>query len=355
MTYEIKRFPEDFAVEEITPDKKILKIDGKYSFDEKSSGDQLICILKKTNWDTNLALRELARRLYVSRKRIGFAGTKDKRAATVQRISLWKIKPNIQDMHIKDMEIIPLCYSDSRIELGDLWGNRFTIKVYTKKKVDKKKLKKIPNFFGVQRFGDSRPLTHLVGKEILHGNLEKAVKLYLAKVFPKESPQAKEARKQLAKGWNYAGALQYFPYSLSFERTMIAHLAQYQNDYAGALRKLPKFLKIMFVHAYQSYIFNEFLKEVIKKKLGYETGPLFGTQTKPGNGLEEKILKKEKIAPADFFVCSMPEMSSQGERRKLWIEMKDFEILEKGKDYITIRFSLPKGCYATTVIDWIFG
>jgi len=350
MTYEIKREPEDFIVEEITPDKKVLEIDKKYKF-KKSEGDQLICVLQKRNWDTNLAISEIAKRLFVSRKRIGFAGTKDKKAITTQRISLWKIK-NIERLSIKDMKLTPLEYSDKRVELGDLWGNRFTIKVYTKKKL--KRMKKIPNFFGLQRFGETRPLTHLVGREIVRGNFEGAVKTYLTKVFPNESKEAKEARRKLAKDWNYAEALKYFPYGLRFERTLLGHLANNENDYIGALRRLPKFLKIMFVHAYQSYIFNEFLKEVIKKKAKYSKGQLFGYESKIENEIERKILGKEKIEPKDFFIRSMPEMSSKGEKRELFINLKDFKVVERGKGYYVVRFSLPKGCYATTVIDQLF-
>ena len=350
MAYEIKREPEDFIVEEITPEKKILEIDESHKFKE-GDGEQLVCVLQKRNWDNNLALREIAKRLFVSRSRIGFAGTKDKRAITTQRISLWKIK-NADRLFIKDIKLVPLKYSDKRIELGDLWGNRFTIKVYTKKKI--RKLKTVPNFFGVQRFGEVRPLTHLVGKEIVWGDFEGAVKMYLAKVFPAELKEAKDARRKLAKDWDYAKALAYFPMGLRFERTMIGHLAESENDYIGALRKLPKFLKIMFVHAYQAYLFNEFLKEVVKKKGKHKTGQLFGYESKVENELERRILKKEKVEPKDFFIRSMPEMSSRGEKRELFIELKDFKVIEKGRGYYVVRFSLPKGCYATTVIDQLF-
>lgn len=354
MDYEIKKEPKDFIVEEITPENEVLEINKKYKFDEKSEGDQLICILKKENWDTNLAIKEIAKRLHVSRKRVGFAGTKDKRAITTQRISLWRIKENINELRIKDIEIFPLKFSDERIELGDLKGNRFTIKVYTKKKL-KRIPKKIPNYFGVQRFGDVRSVTHLVGKEIIEGDFEKAVKIYLTEVFPKEYEDAQKARKKLAKDWDYEEALTYFPMNLKFERTLLGHLANSPNDYIGALRKLPKFLKIMFVHSYQSYLFNKFLKETIKKKRKYETGSLYGYESKLENKLEESVLKKEGLKLGDFFVKQMPEASSRGTRRSLYIELKDFETLKQGKEYATVRFSLPKGCYATTVIDYLFG
>jgi tRNA pseudouridine13 synthase len=351
--YEIKKEPKDFLVEEITPDKDVLEKGKKYKL-QKSSGDQLVCVLEKENWDTNLVIRGIAKRLYVSQKRVGFAGTKDKRAITTQRISLWKIKENVADLRMHGVSIKPLYYSDKRVELGDLWGNRFTIKIYTDKKLGRIP-KKIPNLFGEQRFGAGRKITHLVGKEILKEDLETAVKMYLGQSSSKESPETREARERLAKDWDFKEALEYFPNNLRFERSLLGHLSQYPNDYVGALRKLPKFLKIMFVHAYQAHLFNMFVKECIKKKRKFKTGPLYGFESKMENQLERNILKKEKTKLSDFHVRSMPEMSSKGSRRPVYVGLKDFKILKKTKSYYTIRFSLPKGCYATTVIDYLFG
>lgn len=352
--YEIKREAKDFLVEEITPDEEVLKFDKKYKFDKKSSGDQLICVLEKENWDTNLAIKTIAQRLHTSPKRIGFAGTKDKRALTTQRISMWKIKENVSELKIHGMTLKPLEYSNKRIELGDLWGNRFTIKIHTDKKLGKIP-KKIPNLFGSQRFGSGRSITHLVGKEVLKGNIEKAVKMYLTASSPEENEDTRSARERLAKDWDYKEALNYFPYGMRFERTLLGHLSQYPNDYVGALRRLPKFLKIMFTHAYQSHLFNEFVKECIKKKRKFQTGPLFGFESKLDNTLEKAILKKEKMKLSDFHVKSMPEMSSRGDRRPVYVELKDFDVKKKGKGFIVVSFSLPKGCYATTVIDYLFG
>lgn len=355
LTYEIKRAAQDFIVEEITPDKKVLELEKTYKFDEKSSGNQLICVLEKNNWDTHLAIRKIAERLHVSRSRIGFAGMKDKRAITTQRVSLWNIKPNVTDfLKIRDIIIKPLYYSEKRIELGDLWGNRFTIRVFTRKKLGKVP-KKIPNFFGEQRFGGGgRQITHLVGREIVREDLEKAVKIYLTQTTPSEREETQKARRKLSRSKDYKAALTYFPFHLKFERTLIAHLAEHPNDYAGALRALPKFLKIMFVHAYQAQLFNEFLEQAIKKKLKYKTGPLFGYETPPKNALEEAVLKKQKLAPNAFKISCLPEASSRGERRNLWVELKGFKIAAKEKGAYVVRFSLPKGSYATTAIDTIF-
>lgn len=352
--YEIKRTPEDFAVEEITPEGKVLPIGTKRRKRIPGSGDQLICALEKNNWDTLFAVREIAERLHVSPKRIGFAGTKDKRALTAQRISLWKIRErDVENLRIKDIRIVPLRYSGKRVEMGDLWGNRFTIKVYTDGKP--KRLKEVPNFFGEQRFGTLREITHLVGKEIINGDLEKAVKIYLGFSAPSEREETRLARERLSADWDCKEALSYFPPYLRHERTLLGHLSTHMNDYAGALRKLPRSLRLMFIHAYQAYLFNRFLERVVEKKLKYTEGPLYGYELKPKNALEKAILKEEGLEPKDFLIKSIPELSHKGMRRELFVPLKGFRMVRKGKDFITVRFSLPKGAYATSALRAIFG
>jgi len=67
----IKTKPSDFFVREIT------------NREEQEEGKYLIAELTKENWDTHNVIREISRRLRVSRNRIGFAGTKDKFALLV--------------------------------------------------------------------------------------------------------------------------------------------------------------------------------------------------------------------------------------------------------------------------------
>lgn len=354
LMYEIKRIPEDFVVEEITPENEILEIGKKYIFDENSKGDQLICILERNNWDNQLVMKKISSHLGVSVKRIGYAGTKDKRALTSQRISLWGIeKEKVDRVKIKDVEIKPLYYSNKRIELGDLKGNHFRIKVYADKMKKVKKKMNIPNFFGEQRFGKTRPITHLVGEKLINNDVESAVKIYLTKIFDAEADDAKQARKRLSEDYDYKKALEYFPLHLKFERTLIGHLAEYPKDYAGAMRKLPKNLLIMFSHAYQGHLFNKYLELVIKKKKKFKTGPLLGFESVPENKFEEEFIKNNKIDLGIFRVRQMPESSSRGMRRELYITPENLKV-EKKEDYFIVDFSLPKGSYATTVIDYLF-
>ena len=173
----LKASAQDFIVKEISnrpPEKK----DGRFTIADVTS----------TNWETNRLVRLLARSLYISRERIGFAGTKDKRAVTTQLMSFECPKENLDRVDFKDLEFSNVYTSNRGIKIGDLIGNEFeiTVRDFT---ADMKEIPDIisetadairktggfPNYFGVQRFGVSRPITHLVGEAIVRGDLKKAV------------------------------------------------------------------------------------------------------------------------------------------------------------------------------------
>ena len=79
----ISTIPQDFNVEEISKYPKE-KLDGRYSIAEVSA----------INWETNHLIKELSNRLHISRKRITFAGTKDKRSKSKRLMSFFKINYN---------------------------------------------------------------------------------------------------------------------------------------------------------------------------------------------------------------------------------------------------------------------
>ncbi len=364
----IKKIPEDFVVEEICPDGKVLAVNDESKIDESEKKEYVHFTLLKYNWDTMRALKEISKRVRVSRKRLGFAGTKDKRAITTQRVSVWKVPiEELIKVQIKDIGIRNPVYADDRINLGDLWGNRFTMTIReiplseneiheqlneTVQQLDGK----IPSFFGLQRFGIQRPITHLVGKEILRKNFKEAVMIYLAKTFPEEGEEAGKARKFLSETGDFREAINLFPKYLGYERMMMDSLIHTPTDFIGALRKLPKKLRWMFVHAYQAYIFNRALSSYLMEGKEIDKLPLVGYESEIDE-ITEKIMEEEEIKKEEFLVKEMPEMSSKGEYRQTFIEFKDFEISKIEKDELSetgnkavIKFSLSKGNYATVLL-----
>ncbi len=346
---------EDFFVEEVV---------GSNLDNLDIEGDFIIALIEKYNIDTIEAVRRIAKFLNISQKRISFSGNKDKRAVARQYISIFGNKDvenklrNIEK--IGNIKIIKIFRSSFGINLGSAIGNKFKIIVRHAKNLEniekileELKNKGIPNYFGYQRFGTIRPNTHLVGREIVKGNFKRAVMIYLAEPFEKEKEDAKIARKFLQETMNYKKALKIFPKRLKYEIIMLEHLSKYPRDYIGAFRRLPKTLMKLFVHAYQSYLFNRVLSRIIKKE-GYVYGKfvnIFGYETKKEelNDYEKEILEEEGIDLNSFKIKSFPEVSSRGLKREAFIETDiKYEIIDNNT--VKFEFFLKKGCYATTVL-----
>lgn len=352
---------------------------------QKESGKEYLHLdLEKINKDLHDALRHIARSLHCSRNRISYAGIKDKRAITCQRISIWN--PNVEllrEFRAKGIVLRNAVWSDRKIDLGDLKGNRFTVTIrniaLSKEEIEKrvkecfKELKKgIANYFGEQRFGGIRNISHLVGKEIIKENYENAVMLYLSSVAPEEEPETKKARELAAKR-KFREALQTFPAKYRYEKAMLHHLIENEGDFIGALRKLPRKILFLFTHAYQACLFNELINKRVEHGIGLEAvenepvednvplGLLPGYDSKFSAGrigqLERELLKEQNITFADFKVKKLKECSSAGSRRKIVMKPQNLKILQIGNDeffagkkFCKIRFELDKGCYATVLL-----
>ncbi len=354
----IKVIPEDFLVEEITTDGRILKVNKNSEKNEidQIRGEYIHFTLQKRNWDTIRAIREISKRLRISYKRFGYAGMKDKNAITTQRVSVRN--GSIEDLmrvKIKDISMKNFEYADEGINLGDLKGNRFTVTIRDSS-LDENQIEErinsiirelrigIPNFFGIQRFGAIRPITHLVGKEILNGNPEKAVMIYLTEVFENEDEESKRARKFLRENRNFREAIKLFPKYLGYENAMLNFLVKNPTNFSGALRKLPKKLRLMFVHAYQSYLFNKALSEYIRRNIVVERLPLVGYETEIDEVTSE-ILEKEGISKEDF--ARVKDLASKGRYRECFTQVNDFRIIKIEDGIVVVQFSLSKGSYAT--------
>jgi tRNA pseudouridine13 synthase len=113
----IKAAPEDFVVEEIPAELPVV-----------AAGRFLVVRVTVRNWETHRLVRQLARTLGISRNRINFAGTKDKRAVTTQRMTFEGLdEDDLEALHLKDVDLEVLHRTSRRLALGDLVGNRFRI------------------------------------------------------------------------------------------------------------------------------------------------------------------------------------------------------------------------------------
>ena len=115
----LRTSPEDFIVNEI------------FLYPKKvENGCSIIAEASAKNWETHRLVRELSKRLRISQKRIGFAGTKDKRACSTQLMSFYNVsEDDLSSVKLKDVSIKIMYRSDKSIKIGSLLGNRFEITV----------------------------------------------------------------------------------------------------------------------------------------------------------------------------------------------------------------------------------
>jgi tRNA pseudouridine13 synthase len=371
----LKASPEHFVVEEIASDGTVLeagkRVELKLKTENTADAKFTHFVLQKRSWDTHGALRAIGRQLGCGIKRFSYAGMKDRQALTTQLCGVYGFTPErVMGVRVKDIEILGAWGAADKVRMGELAGNRFTVVVEGVEENAAERVGEIcsslnlrvPNYFGEQRFG-MRGNSQKVGECILRADFEGAVNEYLTGEGEKseeENPEARGARRKLAEEKKFAEALKYFPLHLKYERMMLEHLARTPTDFAGALRRLPRGIMLLFVHAFQSHIFNRVLSERIlagevnAKTPLEETGNLVGADTVPTER-ERKVLEELRIEPENFRLKHMPELGSKGTERQLLAELRDFsfEGLERkegeGKAG-RFRFTLGPGSYATAVL-----
>ncbi|MCD6127238.1 MAG: tRNA pseudouridine(13) synthase TruD [Methanomicrobia archaeon] len=355
----IKLFPEDFFVEEVIEIKH-------------KKNDCLVFTLEKRNENTIDAIKKIAGVLGVPIKNFGYAGLKDKNAVTRQKVSVKGVKKEELEIELKNIKIMDIERGD-RIRIGDHLGNKFRIVVREVGEIKEIK-KEFPNFFGEQRFGGNER----IGRNIIKEKYEDAVKEILKKEGMEEEIENEEFEKIFER------------YPDTYEKKVLRSLIR-KKDYLKALRSLPSDILTLYIHSYQSFIFNELLKKRLerlelgeieegdiisteifgkkayvkvnssniteaKKKRYSPVLPIVGYKTRVyGNTKEDlgSILEREEIDPGDFKIKSIPFLSSRGTYREIIGKCENLEWKLKDRNLIC-KFFLPKGEYATVFMEQIF-
>jgi len=392
---QIRTKNEDFYVEEIPETCPSGEGPNTWLWIEKNSRTTLDVVL------------DIARELKINRKQMGFAGMKDKKAVTRQWICISNKTPEeLQGLEEKlhNVKIINITPNQKKLRMGQLVGNKFRLMVRDVKDpeaaaqeaqeiLNQLKERGVLNYYGYQRFGKDRPNTHLVGKALIKGGVKEAVDRYIGHPYDTEPKHIQVARRFYDEG-ELEESLEAMPSGMRYEKMMLRALIKEMKkkgeltdkSYILALRSIPKPLSRMFVHAYQSYLFNravsersklgidqyvkgdilidneehlihEFSEEEIdsqiKKFEAHPSAPLYGSKVPLAGGklgeMEQKILDEENLKLEDFTVPQMPKLGSHGIRRAMRFKIWDV-VAEATEEGVLLSFSIPKGCYATAVL-----
>jgi tRNA(Glu) U13 pseudouridine synthase TruD len=290
-------YPNDFIVEEIPAEK--INFHGKHA----------IFLLIKRNRTTLDVIKEICSKTGISIANIGFCGMKDKHAVTKQYIS---IKHNdiskFEKLDLKNASLKFIKFGP-RLYLGDLNGNKFKITLRPQLNYSNKFLQKmfdnfknnlntkgLPNYFGLQRFG-TKLNNHIFGYRLVKGIWK---------------PKITKVKKRELK---------------------------------------------LYLHALQSFCFNEVLKFYVNEhdKTYWRKIRLIGYNTKLGNGIFDRYYKQllNKISlKCDEFHIPWLKLTAYEGWRKVFIKPTGFkyEILNKK---IVLSFTLPSGSYATVLLNEI--
>jgi|SRR3989344_950561 len=318
--YNIKLRIKDFVVKEVL------------DFNSIGDGDYGYFILNKIGLNTIDAISLLSRYLKTNRKNIGYAGLKDKNAETYQYISIFKPDLNkISKLQLENMSLEFVGYGKDPISIGCLEGNDFIITV---RNLDckYKKIKFFENYFDEQRFSSHNVE---IGRNIVKRNYQ-----------------------------------------------IVSNLLKLDSSDVNSIKKHDKNILKFYINAYQSYLWNRVVAELLRKnkdysEVDYSLGkfvflknkiknfkvPLLNFDTEFNNKLIEEvynnIMKIEGISKGSFLIREVPELINEGVERDVFVDVKiksSFmeDELDKGKFKQILEFKLPKGSYATLLVKKMF-
>ena len=427
----VKVKPEDFVVEEVA-DISLTK-----------TGDFCVYLLKKRGWNTVDVLKNLSKKLNLPSSDFSYGGKKDKYALTSQYITIgrqdykqttpfvpassqgggegrikksWIMRKSLQSpLAVNPAEIERLIptkldkenYSLSFVGLMDrpmgpdlIKGNKFHIVVRNLTEHElKSALNEIecvkkdgyPNYFDDQRFGSFDGRQGFVAEKIIKKHYNGALKIYFSRIHPEDSKDEKEHRKFIYENWgNWQACITRA--TSRFEKEAFSYLEKHPTGFVPILQRISHEEMVLFFSAYQSHLWNEVLRKIIRPisenslrtSRGIAGDYLFYTRLDDKNKgylsrliipmpasnirmpdtftetLYSEVLKENDITSPMFNIRKIRQAFFKGIERKavvipeeLSVDHSDDEIYQ-GKKKLVLDFFLPRGCFGTIFIKRIF-
>jgi len=382
--FAIKERPEDFVVEELP------------LYEPAGSGEHVFIGIEKREMGTLEALGVLAAKFGLSSRELGSAGLKDSRGVTRQTLSVPRVEPErLLEVQGPRLRVLWAKRHTGKLRVGHLAGNRFDLRLRNLPRgryddlvrvLDVLRARGVPNYFGEQRFG-ARGDSWSVGRDLLRGAYENAFAQFCGRPTEQDHGRVLEARRLYDEG-NFKAAARAWPRGFREQIRLCEAMAKNKGRAQYAARALNLRLGRFYVSAWQSRLFNTVLaarlesfdrlldgdlawkhdngavflvgdaaREAARAAAGElsPTGPLFGERMSEPRGrpaeFEAQALAscgatREEFEREGWFRPS-------GGRRPLRFPLAGHAVSWESDEagaHARVRFTLPKGCYATVVL-----
>lgn len=350
------------------------------------------------------AADELADLANVPRTSVAFAGLKDRQGVTIQYMSVEGGKPASLSSGLLRIDLVGR--AKTKIESRHSLGNEFEVSVRDVASGEVEHMRDaanisrecgIPNYFDEQRFGNLRHGQGWIARDLMMGRKEEALKRLVSSTSQHDDPRTATLKRALREEWRDWKKCRDIAGKLGAHHSVFEHLGREPRDYIGAFGHIATRIRTIHLFAYQSHIWNRVAVEFLRERLGTEPmlevsgieGPLLFAKERfqitqspdftlrlPGPHLKdiedpqqkrlfERVLQTEGLSTRSFNIEGIPGFALKGEDRPLFIFPEIAPIRgdrdkraasayskSEGSDRVSVklRFSLPRGAYATVVV-----
>jgi len=382
MKIKVKTQPEDFFVEEVV--RLPLKKHGPYS----------VYSLEKRGWNTTDVLAQLSKKYRLPIRNLSYGGRKDRHALTRQYITIKDFK--IKEIRDEGYDLRLCGFMDRPMGPDCIEGNRFAIVVRRLEnqqvqtavtQIELVKTFGLCNYFDDQRFGSFDKMQGFIAEKILKGHDSGALKIYLTAIHPEDKSEEKRRKKYIFEHWKDWKACREAAFT-SLEREVFDFLIKHPNGFLDLLKKIPRDKMSLFLSAYQSHLWNEVLRRLVRTRVsttiksfaGIAGDYLFYSELLPKDlkylstliiptaaaktrmpdeitdQIYQEVLATEGINPKMFNRMKVRQAHFESFERPAIIFPKDLSCevandeLNPSKKRLNLKFFLGRGSYATIMI-----
>ncbi|HHS92627.1 MAG TPA: tRNA pseudouridine(13) synthase TruD [Campylobacterales bacterium] len=338
-----------------TPSSRDFIVDEIPLYKFTGEGEHLIVHVRKKDMTTWEMVSAIAKYCKIKQRDIGYAGLKDKHAMTMQYISL-PAKNNeeiLKTFNHEKIKILGTYRHNNKIRVGHLKGNHFKIRLKKVLGVQKDKLDSVlswikkngvPNYFGHQRFGNTGE-NWKEGQEVAEGKLK--IRDKKKRTFLLNAYQSYLFNQWLSKRIELSLLME------SFSESEVETILNLPKESLHGVKAQTQFFKLLegdlMMHYPYGRVFElESLEEESRRFSEFDIAP---------SGLisGKRVSRTTKVA-GELEKMYEREIPENGTRRYAWIQVSEIKkTYVEEKAHYELEFTLPKGCYATNVLDVLRG